>query len=962
MNGKKTRILTAIALCILFACGLCAAAFAENETVPGEEDIREAITHRLWGFFSSWAEGDTDGLPDMCSAAWRKEQEDPGQALGKILGSGAPCGYRIDSIAADESGLLRTVAVTLQWDAGEGGYTYSRHEIICRPDPDGYFGFDPDGLEAGVPAEPVPAEELIPLTREGIIRECMELHGDEGIYDQLIPVGAAAEAQGFRMEVISGLVRGRKAWFLVSMQDTEGTYSGFNMDSSFADNIDGSYSRSWARVYSSGADNTTVYLFRQELDRQMQPEDGDVSVGISEVWINEEKRIDLLPLLEQYGKTEEGAAPPLLDNYGFDPERPSVPEDVKILDYTQPLEIPLSGGVCLTGIGWIDGQLHVQFHNGGMDFVNMRSGRGSAWSAWAYAYAWEKAYEDTFVDYSPLRWDGNNDGWPDWNEYIFNCGPEETEQMEAYAEITVTQAILEEDWTVRVPLDLVCEATDPEPAETAGESTAGTEAENGGYSTGAESPFLQDMNRYSMWEFFRYWAQADTDNLPNSLTDAQKYGGAETEALIAGLLAEGTPLAYQVGGVSAEENGAVRKYTCTVLMDPGEGGEPEYRLYEVRMRRGDWFYAVDLAGLACLGPAEADPNAETVSLTTEAMISDYLDYFNPGIRKELRPVGLACEKNGIRMELISGLVKDREAWFIYSLQDLEGKYDDYSCDVFDMQEDAGTTASFSTAPICRDRKENKIYMIWNPRYESPVRAEEREVTLELGSVSFSRNVLTDLAPLLKQYGGTAESVPIPEQVYHDGEAPENLQEMRVLDYTRPLDIPLLENTSVTGIGWVDGLLHVQIRLNNPVSWSMGVDATAPGRGNIAELPYSPLEWFSDSSEWVEYVFDCSPEDAGELSLTFNGSIGQERANGPWEVRFPLSAVCPGTGSADASAAEGKIVYDPKAGGCVYTLDGITYLLNGDGTATVLENGAEGGAAAVPETIEIRFTVNRAEEE
>ena len=57
------------------------------------------------------------------------------------------------------------------------------------------------------------------------------------------------------------------------------------------------------------------------------------------------------------------------------------------------------------------------------------------------------------------------------------------------------------------------------------------------------------------------------------------------------------------------------------------------------------------------------------------IINVVLDYYYPGLRENLRPIVLSCEQNGIRMELISGLLKDGEEYIFYSLEDLEGKYD-----------------------------------------------------------------------------------------------------------------------------------------------------------------------------------------------------------------------------------------------------------------------------------------------
>ena len=906
MKRKKYSPAVALIICVLFVCALCFAAFAEGtdpaseyEAVPEEaavfmESPEDSAGHCLWGFFTAWASEDTERMLDLCSFEWKKGKEDPEQALGRILETGKPLGYKISSLSEEDDDGARTAGVILQRGTDNGGYTYSLYGITFRPEPDGFYTIDPDGIgEAGTPAEPVPEEEMMMLTAEGIIRSSLELHEEEGIYEKLVPINEATEKQGIRVEVISGFVRGRKACFLISMQDTEGRYDGYRLEPSFADNIDGSYARGWSELYYDAAERKSYYFVTQNLDMQMQPEECSVKAGISEVWIRAEKRINLLPLLQEYGKAEEGINLPALSR---NREEPAVPEDERVLDYRNPLEIPLYKDVSLTGIGWINGLLHVQVHNSGKEFIEMRNGRGSACSAWVNAGVSGRSYWETSVDYSPLSWDGDSDGWDDWNEFIISCGPEETEKLELRAEISITDEILENNWSVLIPLDRICTATDEEPENTEEAETVSRTDDDAEDYLWTQPSFLSDYTDYRLWEFFCYWAQADMDHLPDSLTSEARYGSRETNLPISKLLEEGTPLAYQVNSVTGTDGNTVRQYACTVLMDPGSGKEPQCRRYEIGMKHERWWYCVDPESLTCAGPAEMDPEKQTISLSAEAVISDNLDYYHPGVREQLLPVGVSCESNGIRMELVSGLVKDNEAWYIYSLQDPEGRYDDYSPEVFDLRENAGTTNTFSTAVLYRDRKEHKVYMIWNPHYAEPVKTRERSVTMSLDYLFFSQNVRADLIPLLQQYGENAQCAKVPEDARdRDFNVPENQERMKVLDYTRPLDISLSGNTSVSGIGWIDGQLHIQLRISGLISWSAGISAFLSedtGFTDVEEVSYSPLEWFTEDGEWYEYVFDCKPEDAENLKLYFDGTVGRERLQGSWKIQFPLSAVCP----------------------------------------------------------------------
>ena len=148
-----------------------------------------------------------------------------------------------------------------------------------------------------------------------------------------------------------------------------------------------------------------------------------------------------------------------------------------MLDYRHPLDINLFRNVNLTGIGWIDGQLHVQFHNKGRNFIDIRNGRSSACSVWAEASVSGRTYQETNPGYSPLDWDGDGDGWSEWSECVINCKPEEAEQLELCAEITVTTDILEDDWHLLISTDKI-RAASGQAADEAAQDAAGSDTES----------------------------------------------------------------------------------------------------------------------------------------------------------------------------------------------------------------------------------------------------------------------------------------------------------------------------------------------------------------------------------------------------------------------------------------------------------------------------------------------------
>ena len=294
------------------------------------------------------------------------------------------------------------------------------------------------------------------LSEEESIRKVLDMRFP-GLGEKMLPVNLASEKQGLRVEVVSGYVSGMECYFVISIEDLEGKCRECDVDSSYVCDIASYSSYSIMLLYESKEENKTVYLFMPELNKPVTYGDRMITTGIDSVRVDQFKAVDLLPLLQQYGKTVEGVEQPQLDWYPGT-SKPAAPKELKVLDYEQPLDIPLYENVTLSGIGWIDGQLHVQFHNTGNSSYHKGNVTYGTWSVWNYGNVEDK-------EYSPLRWRINNDNYAEWEEYVYDVKPDETEGLELGTRISVLKEVLDDRWTVEIPLKAVCadvQALEPE--------------------------------------------------------------------------------------------------------------------------------------------------------------------------------------------------------------------------------------------------------------------------------------------------------------------------------------------------------------------------------------------------------------------------------------------------------------------------------------------------------------------
>lgn len=290
----------------------------------------------------------------------------------------------------------------------------------------------------------------------------------------LMPVHATSDSEGIRMEVISAVVKDNKVNVVYSMQDLEGDRLNehtYNCSAFGFTDLDLSHKK--LTVVSSretvlGYDPAEKKMICASETEYDQPISGNIEFPfiVTELGIEKVEGTDLHPLLEQYGKDVKTTTLPDNARSYNDPEAGTsiAPESFRILDYTQDLGIPLHEYVELSGIGWIDGALHVQIHYPDHYMVKFgRDSEGFPVSAWI-----QMTLDDGFSPWYTHKddlpggtyiwlWDENGDDFPDWEEYVFPCTPAEAEQAVLKAQVRITGAttIVEGNWFVKIPLHMI---------------------------------------------------------------------------------------------------------------------------------------------------------------------------------------------------------------------------------------------------------------------------------------------------------------------------------------------------------------------------------------------------------------------------------------------------------------------------------------------------------------------------
>ena len=281
----------------------------------------------------------------------------------------------------------------------------------------------------------------------------------------------------------------------------------------------------------------------------------------------------------------------------------------------------------------------------------------------------------------------------------------------------------------------------------------------------------------------------------------------------------------------------------------------------------------------------------------------------------LVPLNAVAEEDGIRFTLISAAANEKEAWLIYSLQELEPDKDRVNEYTYttglntNFTQDISENKRSETFPLDYISDEHRLIMYTHTSYNKTAAPAGRKVTIGFTAINSNWKTELDLAPYLRQYGGdarVAEDLPKldPKELYDSvfTESDYRALGIRVLDWTNPLDCPLAPDMALSGIGIIDGKLHVQLHFANNtweplekgninviLSYIEGSSGDISLEKGVLPMGANRLTWhgagtLTQGEYWDEYILDI-PEDGGRIPLVIY--LAAEGATGNWQVRIPL---------------------------------------------------------------------------
>lgn len=271
--------------------------------------------------------------------------------------------------------------------------------------------------------------------------------------------------------------------------------------------------------------------------------------------------------------------------------------------------------------------------------------------------------------------------------------------------------------------------------------------------------------------------------------------------------------------------------------------------------------------------------------------------FSPSIAQTLKPVMRSCTDNGIKLEVVSAHIDGSRARIFLSVKDLELDRIDETVDLFDSYSincpyDSVSHCSFSEY----DESTSTAFFLVEIERLDGKNIENSKITFKVREMLFGKETFSGVldidtanistSPHTTQsirFRGASGKCDLPEYTDYRYLIPNN-----TLSYS-PAD-----GVTVTGIGFIDGALHIQTYYEDILHTdNHGYINLIDKLGNMIE-PYSYYDevnisfWDSENKGcYDEKIIKMPYDEVGEYRLYGEFVTSKGYVSGDWEITFPV---------------------------------------------------------------------------
>ena len=274
------------------------------------------------------------------------------------------------------------------------------------------------------------------------------------------------------------------------------------------------------------------------------------------------------------------------------------------------------------------------------------------------------------------------------------------------------------------------------------------------------------------------------------------------------------------------------------------------------------------------------------------VVYDALYAVSPTIAQKLKPVQLSCVDNGIELTVVSADVDGEAARVLVGLRDLEGDRIDGTCDLYDsysinLPSDLIGTCMFSHFD---EETRTALFLVEITRGDGKnINSDKLTFSLKeflSGMQEYGDSLDLDLTQVeMNPETRTLQDGEVRGGSSIDGFDPRTITE--VLAQNQELLQPV-DYVTVTGIGYVNNLLHIQIHYENShENDAHGYISLKNETGEEVGLGNISFRDEAGTGYYDELVFDVSPEELANYTSFGYFKSAESLHKGDWEITFQL---------------------------------------------------------------------------
>ncbi|WP_066498783.1 hypothetical protein [Abyssisolibacter fermentans] len=282
-------------------------------------------------------------------------------------------------------------------------------------------------------------------------------------------------------------------------------------------------------------------------------------------------------------------------------------------------------------------------------------------------------------------------------------------------------------------------------------------------------------------------------------------------------------------------------------------------------------------------------------------VYELMYFVSPTVAQFFMPVQKSCEDNGIKIEVVSAYIHNNIAEIYITMQDLIGERVDETTDLYDSYSINRPFDSFATCQLIEYDEITKTatFLISITEWGNKKIAGDK-ITFSVREFISDKHtyneipIAVDLTTIIstqstKQVSLRGGSGPKYKEYFANHES-----KAKVLVPFAPMNFPV-EGIDFTGIGYVDGMLHIQTSvIDNLTKDNHGYFFLRDKNGQKIQCVYKAgfvENIYSDSRvDYEEYVFDIPQSEIGQYSLYGTFVTSGLYTEGNWQVTFPLEEI------------------------------------------------------------------------